>query len=154
MEWGRVDLKAGLLYLHAEHTKTASRRSLPLNSVARAALLEQARFRAEHCPARPWVFCHPEGGRIKDVKTSFHSACRRAGIEDSRVHDLRHTCTAWLVSADVPLAEVRDLLGHQTIQMTERYAHLAPENLRAAVAVIDPFASRFGHAGLEEPREA
>ena len=44
---------------------------------------------------------------------------------------------AWLVSAGVPLAEVRDLLGHSTIRMTERYAHLAPENVRAAVARLE-----------------
>ncbi len=42
---------------------------------------------------------------------------------------------ARLLSAGVPLAEVRDLLGHSSITMTERYAHLAPENVRAAVAV-------------------
>ncbi|MEZ5594080.1 MAG: tyrosine-type recombinase/integrase [Gammaproteobacteria bacterium] len=52
-------------------------------------------------------------------------------------HNLRHTCAAWLVSAGVPLPEVRDLLGHATVKMTERYAHLAPENIRVAVAKLD-----------------
>lgn len=83
--------------------------------------------------------------RIRDVKRSSRTACNRAGIEDFRVHDLRHTCAAWLVSAGVPLANVRDLLGHQTIQMTERYVHLAPENVRAAVALLEGSESRFSH---------
>jgi site-specific recombinase XerD len=50
-----------------------------------------------------------------------------------------------LVSAGVPLTAVRDLLGHTTVKMTERYAHLAPELVRAAVAVLDDTASRSGH---------
>lgn len=72
------------------------------------------------------------------------TACRRGGIKDFRIHDMRHTCAAWLVTAGVPLAEVRDLLGHSTVKMTERYAHLAPENVRAAVTRLDAV-SRFGH---------
>jgi len=52
---------------------------------------------------------------------------------------MRHTCAAWLVSAGVPLTEVRDLLGYSTVKMTERYAHLAPENVRAAVARLDDY---------------
>ena len=75
---------------------------------------------------------------------------RRAEITDFHPHDLRHTCAAWLVTAGVPLPEVRDLLGHSTIQMTERYAHLAPENVRAAVNVLDDSASRFGHVDKRE----
>ena len=47
--------------------------------------------------------------------------------------------------AGVPLTEVRDLLGHSTVRMTERYAHLAPENVRAAVARLEGNESRFGH---------
>ena len=112
------------------------------------ALIEQARFRAKYCPDSSWVFCHKDGSQVKDVKRSFSTALKKSGIEDFRVHDLRHTCAAWLVSAGVALAEVRDLLGHQSIQMTERYAHLAPENVRAAVAkleTIEPYESRFGH---------
>jgi integrase len=49
----------------------------------------------------------------------------------------RHTYTSWLVKAGVPLLEVSKLLGHSTIEMTERYVHLAPENLKAGVSVLD-----------------
>lgn len=62
---------------------------------------------------------------------------RRAGIEKFRVHDLRHTCASWMVQQGVPLLEVRDVLGHSSIEMTERYAHLAPDKLRSAVGVLD-----------------
>jgi integrase len=137
LEWRRVDLQGNLIHLEAEHTKTGRRRAVPLNREARAAIISRARFRAQHCPASPWVFCRKDGSRIADVKRSFATACRRVGIEDFRIHDLRHTCAAWLVKKGVPLVEVRDLLGHRTIQITERYAHLAPENVRAAVARLD-----------------
>jgi len=93
------------------------------------------------------VFAHADGTRIGDVKRSFAKACERCGIEDFRVHDLRHTCAAWLVSAGVPLVEVRELLGHSTVRMTERYAHLAPENVRAAVTLLEGIESRSGHVG-------
>ncbi len=148
LEWSRVDLWNGLIHLDGIHTKTGKRRAVPMNAVARQAMHSRARFRAAHCPASPWVFCKIDGDRLKNVRRSFQNACRRAGIEDFRIHDLRHTCAAWLVSVGVPLAEVRDLLGHRTIQMTERYAHLAPENVRAAVATLET-KSRFGHAGQE-----
>ncbi len=69
----------------------------------------------------------------------------RVGIADFRIHDLRHTCAAWLVSAGAPLSEVRDLLGHSSVTMTEKYAHLAPENVRAAVRLLEN-ASHFGHS--------
>ena len=52
-------------------------------------------------------------------------------------HTLRHTCESWLVMAGRPLIEVRDLLGHSTVKMTERYAHLAPENLVDAVSSLE-----------------
>jgi integrase len=148
LEWNRVDLQGGgLIYLEARHTKSGYGRTVPLNKEARAALTNRLRLRMQQTPPSRWVFCHPDGTRIGDVKHGFTTACRRAGLEDFRFHDLRHTCAAWLVTAGVPLAEVRDLLGHKTIQMTERYAHLAPENLRAAVSRLEDVASRSRHAG-------
>ena len=60
-----------------------------------------------------------------------------------RVHDMRHTCASWLVQGGVPLLEVSKRLGHSTTEMTERYAHLAPESLRAAVGVLDRLRSDY-----------
>lgn len=149
LDWRRVDFHAGLIHLDGSHTKSGKRRSIPVNTDARGALLGRARHRAEHCPASPWVFADSKGERIASVKKSFATACKAAKVEDFRIHDLRHTCAAWLVSAGVPLPEVRDLLGHSTVKMTERYAHLAPENVRQAVAKIEGL-SRFGHADKKE----
>ncbi|MEZ5579827.1 MAG: tyrosine-type recombinase/integrase [Candidatus Competibacteraceae bacterium] len=60
---------------------------------------------------------------MKD-KRSFTHACQIAGIEDFRFHDLRHTFASWLMQAGAALVEVRDLLGHASVEMTERYARI------------------------------
>lgn len=151
LEWERVDLRNNLIHLAGVNTKSGRRRSIPLNREARQALLNLARFRAKHCPASPWVFAHKDGTRVQSVKRSFSTACAKAGIENFRVHDLRHTCASWLVSSGQSLPAVRDLLGHSTIKMTERYAHLAPENVRVAVNALDSV-SRCGHAEELEAR--
>jgi integrase len=129
------------------HTKTAKRRSVPLNHYAREAIINRARFRTEHCPDSRWVFANSRGERIGDVKKSFATACKRAGISNFQMHDMRHTCAAWPVSNGVSMIELRVLLGHSTIKMTERYAHLAPENLRKAVSILEN-RSVSGHTDL------
>jgi len=53
------------------------------------------------------------------------------------------TFASWLMQGGVPLLEVAKLLGHSTIEMTARYAHLAPENLKAAVGVLDRLRSGY-----------
>ena len=82
------------------------------------------------------------GDRVKDVRKAFSTACRRAGIEDFHIHDLRHTFASWLVMNATPLFEVSKLLRHASVQMTERYAHLAPDHLHNAVANLG-FSSQF-----------
>ncbi|WP_408034233.1 site-specific integrase [Thiorhodovibrio winogradskyi] len=138
------------MHLEATETKNGKYRSVPLNQTARAALLSRASWRASHLPDCPLVFVKQNGARIRDARKGFLAACRKAGIDDFRFHDLRHTCAAWLVTAGVPLTEVRDLLGHFSITMTERYAHLAPDRVRSAVAVLDE--SRSRHAKGNEAR--
>lgn len=146
LEWSRVDLDRSMLYLEPHHTKTRRRRSIPINSLAYEALNNRLRFRGEHCSSSPWVFVDKKGRRLQDVKTSFNRICRKAGLVDFHIHDLRHVCAAWLVSSGVGLPEVRDLFGHSTIKMTERYAHLAPENVRAAVRTLESGWSQTRHA--------
>lgn len=87
LEWARVDLRADLCVLEAEHNKTMKRHSVPLNKAACDALLSCARFRAEHCPDSPWVGCNKKGERIASIRRSFASACWRAGIKNFRTHD-------------------------------------------------------------------
>ncbi|WP_288076477.1 site-specific integrase [Pseudomonas sp.] len=142
LEWRRVDLVNGLIYLEGIHTKAGKRRSIPLNEGAVAALKTMASIRAEKAPSSPWVFIRGNGERVVSVRNGFTLACKKAGIDDFTIHDLRHTCAAHLISAGVALAEVRDLLGHSTVMMTERYAHLAPARVRDAVKVLDGLRER------------
>lgn len=55
---------------------------------------------------------------------------------DCRWHDLRHTCASWMVQAGVPIYTVAQMLGHSSTAVTQRYAHLAPQNLVDAVALM------------------
>ena len=64
---------------------------------------------------------------------------RRAGLENFRFHDLRHTFASHLVMNGVGLKAVQELLGHADIKMTMRYAHLSQAHLRDAVAVLNNF---------------
>jgi len=141
LQWAQVDLEVGVIRLAATDTKTGSARGIPLSDEAQGVLERRLAKRNRNCPGSPWVFCHLDGPRvgerITDIKNSFAGACRRAGIEDFRIHDLRHTFASWLVMAGAPLTEVRDLLGHTTVRMTERYAHLAPDNHKSAIARLN-----------------
>lgn len=146
LEWSRVDLDKGLIYLGSQHQKNGRHGSVPLNAVALEALRSRDKHRKKYCHDTNWVFCTREGKRIENIKKSFATACRKAGIEDFHPHDLRHTCATWLVQAGVSIREVAELLRHSNIQVTMRYAHLAPENVRSAVQRLEVIESRFSHS--------
>lgn len=132
LEWSRVDFDNALMLLEPEHTKSRKRRSIPLNDACLMVLREMREWQFERLPSARHVFSW-ERGRITTFKTAWATALRVAGINDFRVHDLRHTCASWLVMAGVPLQVVKDLLGHSSVTVTEKYAHLAPTETRAAV---------------------
>ncbi|WP_454688262.1 tyrosine-type recombinase/integrase [Achromobacter aloeverae] len=127
------------LLLESKHTKAKKQRLIPLNKSAIGALDSMQRWRDEFCPHSPWVFPSPVDHTrpIWKMDKRFKEACARAGISDFRIHDLRHTFASWLVMAGRPLQVVRDLLGHSSIKMTERYAHLAPDFIVGAVESLE-----------------
>ena len=131
LRWDQVDLRHGFFLL--VHTKNGERRELPINRTLRKTLLD--------LPRRldiPYVFYdNRTGKRYLNVKRSFASACRRAGISDFRIHDCRHTFASQLIMAGIDLTTVKELLGHKTITMTMRYSHLAPSHKVKAVEILD-----------------
>ena len=153
LEWDRVDWSKNEIILEAEHTKTAKPRCVPLNPIARAVLIRRARLRSEDCPNTPWVFFHSRrcrntkvGDRIKEVKTAMRSACKRVGLKGITFHTLRHTCASWLAQTPgVEALSIRDLLGHSSITMTDRYMHSDQADIHEAVQKLKPIRSRFGH---------
>ena len=72
----------------------------------------------------------------QDIKKALHSAGVRAGLGHVHIHMLRHTFATRLRDKGVPLDRIKELLGHKSMQMVLRYAHLCPSNLKAAVDLL------------------
>lgn len=131
LQWDNVDLKHGFILL--DKTKNGTRREIPINDTLRGVFQGVTR-RLDV----PYVFFDSMTGKAyKDVKRSFHTACRQAGIRDFHFHDLRHTFASHLVMGGVDIVTVSRLLGHASLSMTLRYSHLAPQHLQKAVDVLD-----------------
>ena len=139
LEWSRVDFEGASFVLEGRHTKNGKRRVIPLNEAALDALENQREWVRLHCPQSQWVFASQGSRRVVTFQYGFRAACDRAGILDFRIHDLRHTFASWLVMDGVSLYVVKDLLGHSSVTVTERYAHLSPTQGRAAVQRLLPF---------------
>lgn len=131
LQWEKhVDLRHGFILLDV--TKNGERRELPINQTLRNALSKVTR-RLDS----PYVFTDEKGSRFKDIKKGFNAACRRAGIKDFHFHDLRHTFASHLVMVGVDITTIKELLGHKTLTMTLRYAHLAPSHKVKAVDLLE-----------------
>jgi len=132
LQWEmNIDLKHG--YVLLDRTKNGERREIPIDETLRGVLQGLAR-RLDI----PYVFYDQATGKpFKDIKRSFNTALRRAGIRDFHFHDLRHTFASHLVMSGIDLTTVSRLLGHKSLNMTLRYSHLSPGHLNNAVNVLD-----------------
>lgn len=135
LTWDNVSLEGALprLAVRAAHAKTAKTRHVPLNTQA-VAVLKRWKSQSD---GKGLVFPNPvTGERMKDVRTAWESLLVDAKISDFRFHDLRHDFASQLVMGGVDLYRVKDLLGHGSIEMTQRYSHLSDEALAEAVEVL------------------
>lgn len=140
LQWGDLDLVKGQVHVRRSwtHGKLGTPKSGRSRIVPASPELVEA-FKAHRHLNGDLVFCKPEGGYLdrNKVKHPFWTCTRAAGLPEIRIHDLRHTFASQLVMRGVPLNAVKELLGHATIEMTMRYAHLAPGASSAYVALLD-----------------
>ena len=135
MRWTDISLTdAPMLTVQAAYAKTEKTRHIPLNQTAKATLHA---WKAQQSDTSGYVFVTRTGDRIKSVRNGWKALLIDANIKDFNWHDLRHHFASRLVSAGVDLNTVRELLGHGSLDMTLRYAHLAPDMAAAAVAQLD-----------------
>lgn len=144
LEWTQVDMQRKVAWINPENAKAGKAIGVALNDSACRILKEQI---GKHSR---WVFVHTKAATRhdgtktaairkmrRDDNTSWRLALKRAGIEDFRFHDLRHTWASWLIQSGVPLSALQEMGGWESIEMVRRYAHLAPNHLTEHARKID-----------------
>ncbi len=148
LRWNDINFRLAVLSVQATSAKTGQTRHVPLNAEAIETL-------------KQWQVQNPDSAGMDKVfapttsfKTAWSGILKAAKIRKFRWHDLRHHFASRLVQADVNLNTVRELLGHGSLAMTVRYAHLGPDQKREAVALLCECRSapqEIGHTALAEP---
>lgn len=144
LERARVDFASGWLTLPARSTKSKRERRIPI-ATGLAVVLRDAIVRGDAIASRKrtpkpvHVFVGTRGRPYSEDSVSgfFARVVAEAGIPDFHFHDLRHDFATRLRGAGVGLSTVKELLGHSTITLTERYAHVQSAELKGAIAAID-----------------
>ncbi len=124
LRWEDIDLKRGMIAI--VDSKNGERRAVPLKSSAHIVMSELSRVRRIDTtlafPGR-----RKPSGNVKPIaiRTAFETALEEAEIEDFRFHDLRHTAASYLAMNGATPSEIAHVLGHKTLAMVKRYAHLS-----------------------------
>lgn len=146
MAWEQVDLARSLAWVHPDQAKARQAIAVPLNDMAMKVMKRQI---GRH-PV--YVFTYL-GEPIKQVSTkAWYNALKRAGIENFRFHDLRHTWASWHVQNGTPLFALQELAGWETERMVRRYAHLAADHLAVYAGnsqIHGTFQSNHRHADFQ-----
>ena len=135
LKWNQVRLDEGRLFLPV--TKNGKSRSVILNDKAQNILEELLPGNEDKIQTQTSDFVFPSRagtskGHLYDLRKTFEKVCIAANINSLRIHDLRHTAATWSLMGGSSLYEVQKMLGHSDISMTQRYAHMADENLQKA----------------------
>lgn len=131
LEWSQVDIARRVAWIHGDQAKAGKPIHVTLNATAIDMLTKQV---GKH---PKWVFTY-KGKPVTQVTTkAWYKALDRAGIENFRWHDLRHTWASWLTQQGVPLNVIQEMGAWESSEMVKRYAHLAPEQFAQHARVVD-----------------
>lgn len=133
LKWQDVNLKDGFIILH--ETKNGERRRVPLSGLALSLLQEHAKVRRLDTALLFPGTIH--ANKPIDLRKPFETALKSAEINDFHWHDLRHCTASYLAMNGASLAEIAEVLGHKTLQMVKRYAHLSDGHVSNVVASMN-----------------
>lgn len=128
LTWSDVDFSRGVITLH--ETKNEERRLLPLKGYALELIQGLAQASS---PDYDYIFPAKDKNQPIDIRTAWENALLKAGIKDFRFHALRHSTASYLAMNGANLAEIAEVLGHKTLQMVKRYAHLSEVHTASVV---------------------
>lgn len=132
LEWASVDLPNARIIFEKHKTDKHGSKAIPLNGPA-LELLNALRQETNN----PYVIVGSVAGKhLINLQKPWRRVRKSAGLEDVRIHDLRHSFASFAVGAGVPLALIGGLLGHRSVQTTARYAHIANDPLKQATHVV------------------
>ena len=129
LKWPDVNLKDGYLILHK--TKNGTRRRVPLSGLALTLLKEHNKIRRLDTPLLFPSERNPQ--QPIDLRSAFEYAKERAEIKEFHWHDLRHCTASYLAMNNASLAEIAEILGHKTLAMVKRYAHLSDGHVSSVI---------------------
>tara|TARA_R110002073_G_scaffold331990_3_gene517321 strand:+ start:1286 stop:2356 length:1071 start_codon:yes stop_codon:yes gene_type:complete len=134
LTWDVVDLNQGRAILH--ETKNGERRAVAITGHALEVLKELNKVRRIDCNL---LFPTKEGAPQKpmDLRSPWETAVKKAELQDFHFHDLRHSAASYLAMNGASLAEIAEVLGHKTLQMVKRYAHLSEGHTARVVASMN-----------------
>jgi integrase len=139
LRFGDIDWKEQVIHVRPENAKSKKGRVVPIGTTRLRSLLDWLRMDANKKPKPDDVpvFSRGDDEALKSFRTAWELAREKANLPDLRFHDLRSEYASRLVEWGVPLSQVRDLLGHSSIVVTERYDRQVLDNLREAVGRLD-----------------
>jgi len=134
LTWDNVSFNNKHITVSAETAKSSKKRHISMNNETQR-VLDNWRKQSSRVGL---VFPNPANGKpLVEIKSMWVNILNDAEIHNFRFHDLRHTFASKLVMKGAPLYTVQKLLGHSTLEMTMRYAHLSPDSTAQAVALLD-----------------
>ncbi|NNM43140.1 MAG: site-specific integrase [Chlamydiae bacterium] len=132
LRWSDVDLRNGRVVL--QETKNGERRAIPIAGLALQLLKE---LDSKRNIATNLLFPGKNPRKPIDLRFSWEKVLAETGIKDFRWHDLRHTAASYLAMNKASLAEIAEILGHKTLSMVKRYAHLSESHTAGVVASMN-----------------
>lgn len=133
LRWAQIDLAAGRIDFNTPGARRTNKRRARIPIPAR--LLGHLRRAAKRGAPMTYVITE-NGERLGDIKRSFASACRRAGLEGVNPHVLRHTCATWLMQRGVPMWEAAGYLAMSRETLERVYGHHHPDYLRGPAEAL------------------